>query len=342
MESSSKDIIFQAVSSATTGTKEEMRRALIVGIDDYEEAPLSGCVNDAQRMLEVFSKHHDGSPNFGCKGLLAPKKQEHSQVTRAILRERLEELFGKNADVALFYFSGHGTENNLGGYLVTQDAKRYDEGVSMTNVLTLANRSKINEVIIILDCCHSGALGQLPSIENDSAVLREGVSVLTSSRSTQPSLEVGGAGIFTSYICDALEGGAADVCGDVTIAAVYAYVDRALGAWDQRPLFKSHVSRLISLRKCDHVIDDNILRMLPEYFPDQNTELSLDPSFEPTADPKDEKNEKIFAHLQELRSVWMVVPVGASHMFDAAMLSKPCRLTPLGKHYWHLANSGQI
>ena len=337
-----KDVHYQPVSSASPETKCDARRALIVGIDDYADSPLSGCVNDAERMHEVLSKHHDGSPNFDCDVQLAPKGNGHRRITRSMLRDHLEDLFEREADVALFYFSGHGMVNSIGGYLNTQGAER--DGYSMAEILTFANNSKpiIKEVIIILDCCHSGAMGHEPSLNSERAILREGLSVLTSSRSTQPSMEAKGAGIFTSYVCDALEGGAADMRGNVTIADVYAYVDRALGAWNQRPLFKSHVSTLISLRQCEQVIEGSILRMITQYFEDPDAQLQLDPSFEPTAEPKNEENQKIFAHLQKMRAARMVVPEGTPHMFDAAMLRRPCRLTPLGKHYWHLAKNGLI
>src|SRR6516164_11754868 len=93
-----------------------MRRALTVGVDDYAKAPLSGCVKDAAAIEGLLSKHEDGSPNFDCMLVTAPS----GQVTRKSLKKQVEELFQHEADVALFYFSGHGTANNLGGYLVTQ------------------------------------------------------------------------------------------------------------------------------------------------------------------------------------------------------------------------------
>src|SRR5213083_2390769 len=114
-----------------------MRRALCVGVDQYGFGCLNGCVNDAQRMKAVLEKHQDGSPNFECRTLVAPQGSGNDVVTAAILSERLEQLFRDPADVALFHFSGHGTINNLDGYLVTQDAKRYAEGVAMSHVLKL-------------------------------------------------------------------------------------------------------------------------------------------------------------------------------------------------------------
>ncbi len=315
-----------------------MRRALFVGIDDYPSAQLKGCVNDANRLADILARHHDGSPNFACQRLLSSE----AQVTRPILRHRIEHLFRDEADVALFYFSGHGTVNNLGGYLVTQDANSYDEGVSMTDVLTFANNSNVEEAIVILDCCHSGQFGQPPAIDNKTALLREGVSVLTASRESQAAVEIGGEGLFTSLVCDALESGAADIIGDVTVAAVYAYVDQALGPWDQRPLFKSHVSKLVKLRRAAGTIKPSIVRLLPEIFRSPNDMLQLDPSYEPTTEPRNEQNETTFAYLQKFNRAGLLVPVGADHMYDAAINSKCCALTPLGRFYWRVASSNQI
>lgn len=316
-----------------------MRRALLVGIDDYDFARLSGCVNDATNMKKLLSRNEDGSPNFACKVLTAPREN----ITRSFLKEQISELFAYDADVALFYFAGHGTFDNLGGYLVTQDAAKYDEGVAMRDVLSLANQAKkIQEIVIILDCCHSGFLGSTPEIDNEKAILREGVSVLTASRSSQTAAEIGGSGLFTTLVCAALEGGYADVCGNVTVAAVYAYVDQALGAWEQRPLFKSHVSKLIPLRKCKPIVELSILRMITKYFPNPNYEFKLDPSYEPDAEPKNPKHEKIFSHLQMYRAAHLVEPVGAEHMYFAAMESKSCKLTPIGQFYWRLAERGKI
>lgn len=315
-----------------------MRRALLIGIDDYSAAPLSGCVADAEAMAETLGTHDDGSPNFDCKLLTSPA----TDIERATLRASIDELFAHEADVGLLFFSGHGTENNLGGYLVTPDATRYDEGVSMSEVLTYANNSAVREVVIILDCCHSGALGQLPAINNTNANLREGVSVLTASRSTQAALEQGGRGVFTTLVCSALSGGASDVVGDVTVAAVYAYVDQALGPWDQRPLFKSHVSTLIPLRKCSPAVPIEVLRRLPEWFPDPDSPFALDSSFEPEAEPRNPDNEKIFGLLQKCNKAKIVEAVDEEHMYFAAMNNKSCRLTPLGQHYWRLANEGRI
>jgi uncharacterized caspase-like protein len=315
-----------------------MRRALVVGIDNYPSAPLSGCVNDANRVAALLAKNGDGSPNFDVRTLTGPP----ADITRPALRKAIDELFRDAADVALFYFSGHGTENDLGGFIVTRDVTSYDEGVALTDVLTWANRSAAKQVVIALDSCHSGALGNVPVVSNDGAVIREGVSILTASRATQVAIETHGMGLFTSLFCGALEGGAADVLGNVTAAAVYAYVDQSLGAWGQRPLFKAHVSTLTPLRHTRAAVILDVLRRLPAWFPTGDAEYGLAPSYEPTHESADPDHVEIFRCLQKCRDAKLVEPVGEDHMYYAALNGKSCRLTELGKHYRHLAELGRI
>jgi len=293
-------------------------------------------------MEAVLAKNQDGSPNFECKTLVAPVGLGTNVVTRPVLREQLSRLFKDPAEVALFHFSGHGTVNNLDGYLVTQDAKNYDDGVGMGEVLTLANDSKASEVVILLDCCFSGNLGNPTAIGNSKAVLREGISILTAGRGDQPSVETGGGGLFTSLVVDALDGGAADLLGAVSAPAIYAYVEAALGAWDQRPLFKSHVSQVLVLRCCAPPVDRSLLRQLPTLFPLPAEDLPLDPSYECTSPNPDPGRVVVFGDLQKLVRVRLVMPVGTQHMYDAAMQSKACRLTSTGRYYWRLARDNRI
>jgi Caspase domain len=315
-----------------------MRKALIVGINNYPTAPLKGCVNDATRVKNTIEKNYDGSPNFDCKMMLAPS----DTVTRASLRENLERLFATESDVALFYFSGHGTITKLGGFLVTQDATRYDEGLSMTTVLALAQQAKAHEVVIVLDCCHSGSFGAIPTSEPDTIHLRRGISVLAASEKDEAAVEINGEGLFTALVCDALNGGAADIVGDVTAAAVYAHVDGALGPWDQRPQMMANVSKLLKLRRAEPQMQPETLRQLPDVFPSPDEQLQLDPTFEPTAAGCDPDKIKTFALLQKFYRCGLVTPVGVEHMYDAAMQTKTCVLTPKGRYYWRVVSSNRI
>lgn len=319
-----------------------MRRALCIGIDAYPFGELTGCVSDAENLSAALQKHDDGSPNFDVRELKAASGSPSTIVTRSILREAIGDLFKHPADVALLSFSGHGAENDLGGYLVTQDARPFDPGVWMMEVIDMANRSKADEVVILLDCCHSGHLGNIAVVDNTKAMLREGVSVLTASRGTQVSVEVGGGGVFTSLVVDALHGGAADILGNVSAAGTYAFVEAALGAWDQRPLFKAHAAQVIPLRRCTPAVDIAIIRDLPTLFPLPAEDLQLTPEFERTSPSRVDLKVETMDKLQALNRVHLVLPVDAAHMFDAAMQSKSCRLTAAGRYYWRLAKNSRI
>jgi len=212
----------------------------------------------------------------------------------------------------------------------------------MSDVLKLANQSKAREVVILLDCCYSGALGNLPDVDNTKTILREGVSILSAGRGDQVSVEAGGGGVFTSLVVDALDGGAANLLGSVSAPSIYAYVEAALGAWDQRPMFKSHVSSVLELRCCTPPIERTILRQLPSLFPLPAEDFPLDPSFERSSPNKNDTNVVKFIDLQALSRIHLVVPVDAPHMYDAAMQSKACRLTSTGRYYWRLARDNKI
>ena len=315
-----------------------MRKALVIGINDYPNAPLRGCVNDAIAMSNMLSTHGDGSPNFEVKLITSPSEK----IDRAALRSAVEKLFAGDSDIALLYFSGHGLIKSTGGYVVSTDFKKYDEGVSMDDILTLANQSQAKEKIIILDCCHSGAFGN-PAIDgSNSAKLSDGLSILTASRDSEAALEVNGCGVFTSLVVDALQGGAADLRGHITPGSVYAYVDQALGAWDQRPIFKTNVSRFTSLRTITPPIPVSTLRKLCTYFPKPQDEHPLDPAYEDTSTAPDQQKVAIFKDLQKFQSVGLVLPVGEEFMYFAAMNSKSCKLTALGYHYWRLVNAKRV
>ena len=129
-----------------------MYKRQIVGIDAYSQAPLGGCVNDAEEIAKLLEENEDGSPNFSVK-------LKRNVQTKAELLEDLHSLFKEGeSDIALFYFSGHGTDE-MAGQIVTPDFKGYDVGISMNEILRLANTSKSRNKIIILDCCYSGKLG---------------------------------------------------------------------------------------------------------------------------------------------------------------------------------------
>jgi hypothetical protein len=334
------------------GKKRVMRKAaLLVGIDDYPTGPLNGCVNDVHAMEALLLHNEEGSPNFACRTLVAPRSTPPASkpiITMGTLRGQLNELFAKHVDMALFYFSGHGTITPRGGVLVTQDATRNNEGITMAEIVDAANQSAIKEITIIVDACFSGQLGGAPTIKEAHALLNEGVSILAASSPDETAKERAGRGVFTSLVCGALEGGAADVMGEVTSASIYAYAEQALGPFDQRPMFKSNVARLSPLRTCRPVVPADALRKLKDYFRTADFVYPLDPAYEPDRKQHppgtvpDSNKEAIFKELQKFRDARLLVPVGEEHLYYAAINSKSCRLTLLGQFYWKRAKDGLL
>ena len=76
-------------------------------------------------------------------------------------------------------------------------------------------------------------------------------------------------------------------------------------------------------------------------------EYALDPTYEPNKSETDtqevkKEHEAIFATLQKYVKLNLVVPVGAEHMYYAAINRKACKLTAQGQHYWRLVNKNTI
>jgi hypothetical protein len=321
------------------------RRALLVGVNSYDNfSPLTGCVLDASKMKEALARNYDGSPNYDCRLLTT----DTERVTRAYLREVWGQLFDNFADDILFYFSGHGTPTATGGFVCTQDATTHEPGLPMDEILLLANRSRAREVLLILDCCFAGSLGNPPNLRGpagseNQAQLREGVTVLAASRPSEVSREeTGGHGIFTWLVLNALEGGAADVRGRVSTAAIYAYVEQVLGPWDQRPMYKSHADRLSPVRLCKPAVTDALLRELADYFPTVVSRYQLDPTYEASSPSAVPEHVTIYDKLTQYRDARLLRTVGGNHLYYTVMASGAVELTELGQLYWLLAKESRL
>lgn len=321
-----------------------MRKALIVGIDHYSRIPsLNGCVKDAYSISSVLERNSDGSVNFHCN--LQTCSKENEAINRRHLRGLVQDLFSGDSDIALLYFSGHGYVDTIRGVLCTTDSVPDDEGLSLSDVINIANNSGARNKVIILDCCHSGSIGDSDQNKNISEI-SYGTTILTASTKDQYALEDEEGGIFTNLLVDALEGAAADILGQITPGSVYSHIDQSLGWWSQRPVFKTNVQTFVSLRTVDAAISLTDIRRITELFPYPGFEFPLDPSFEPEreegAEKKDgyiapdPKNTAVFRVLQKYNRVNLLKPVGVEHMWHAAMESKTCKLTALGEHYRRL------
>ena len=332
-----------------------MRRALLVGIDAYGFGRLEGCVADAAGLADILSTNADGSPNWRTEMMLGSDGEP--PITREALRDGLSQLFksARDADL-LFFFAGHGGQTLWGADLVTQDATENSLGVSMNDLITLANDSPARSVTLILDCCFSGDVGALPGLQSAAVaepfrltktVLRENVTVMAASRAIETSAEVEGHGAFTRVLLDGLEGGATDHRGNITALSLYGYVSNAFDDWQQRPILKTNLTEPLVLRVGPPWLDVELLRRLPQHFPTSDARIQLTPAHEgegrPLARSEDGTPEQQqFDYMGRLRNANLVTTEGRRDHYWVAIESGYVYLTPLGRYFWGLAKRGVL
>lgn len=332
------------------------KRALIVGIDKYESAhPLSSCVADAKAVGDLIELNADLRPNYLSRVLLN-NMEDGQPITRAALRGACEELFADFKGDVLFYFSGHGVLTPFGGHLCAFDSKKNDWGVPMQEVVEFAINSEARDIVLILDCCHSGDIAD-PTILRSKrggdplAVLRENMTVIAASLKAQSAVEAGKHGLFTAALLDALDGGAADHMGWVTASSIYAYVERRFGSWAerQRPVYKSYATRVRVVRECAPLIDRLKLRRLIELFPKQDSKYRLTPQHEPEDEngevhqPVNREKVAVAQLFKEYRDAGLLKPsIPGEQLFWTARRRHTVELTLRGREYWWLVKNKKL
>ena len=145
--------------------------ALAVGIDNYKcptIPSLKGCVNDVTVVDEFLRKRlTDNEDKLYIKKLI-----NHEATRQAIITAFREHLCqAKSNDIALFYYSGHGSQevaaqefwhlepDHLNETLVCWDSRTEDTWDLADKEIAklIAEVSQNNpHIVVIFDCCHSG------------------------------------------------------------------------------------------------------------------------------------------------------------------------------------------
>lgn len=245
------------------------KRALVVGIDGYRNRPLRGCVKDAEAIATLLRKNGDATDNFDVHLSTFPGE---TQITKAFLENSLKTLFKDGAEAAVFYFAGHGHVDKMKSVLVTAESETLTDGVTMGDLLTLANNSGIPNKVILLDCCHSGALGEIPSIAANISHLANGLTIIAACRREESANEYPSGGVFTQQLIKGLEGEAAESTGAITTAGLYSVACRGLREpWiqdPQRPVYKTNVDQVAPIRHVSPqgALNPDFLRHLENLF----------------------------------------------------------------------------
>ncbi|MEB3213100.1 MAG: caspase family protein [Leptolyngbyaceae bacterium] len=203
--------------------------ALLIGINHYGDGlpALTKPHHDVEAIARVLS-HPKMGAFTDVKKLLDPTPQVMSEAIERVFSHR------KRDDLVLLFFSGHGIKDESGRlYLGTTITRKDDRGTLVRSsaipasfVQDIMSNSRSRHQVVVLDCCYSGAFAEGMRAKDDGAVgiqtqlSGEGRVVLTSSSSTQYSFEQdsGDCSIYTRYLLEGIETGAADLDNDGVVA----------------------------------------------------------------------------------------------------------------------------
>lgn len=153
--------------------------ALLVGIDRYLDPvpPLFGCVNDINA-VESYLKGRVARDSFQLHLLALRDEQATREAVIAGFRQHLSQA--RAGDLALFYYTGHGSQEPAPPEFWHLEPDRLDETLvcwdsRQENNWDLADKelSKLiaevaaggPQVTIVLDCCHSGSGTRVAKLE---------------------------------------------------------------------------------------------------------------------------------------------------------------------------------
>jgi uncharacterized caspase-like protein len=231
--------------------------ALLIGVSEYQHnqlKPLPGVAKDIETMQRVLLDSKIGGFD---EVKLLPNPDSFT------MQSEIEQLFMEKCqkdDIVLLYFSGHGYKHEDGNlFFVSHTTQINPQGLPRIGTAVNAkfihenymSRSKSKRQVLILDCCFSGAFAEGMSVKEAVVVSikdeikaqlgGEGRAVLTSSTATQVSFEDAGGGVYTRYLVEGIEKGAADTNNDgvITVDELHEYAKRKVQ--EAKPAMKPEI-----------------------------------------------------------------------------------------------------
>ncbi|NEH49579.1 hypothetical protein GR210_12380 [Rhizobium leguminosarum] len=204
------------------------RHALLIGIDDYQFAPLSSCVNDAVALRDMLVKL-DLFKADECTLMTSPLQAQSGRLPTR--KEILQFLLGfydsqQQLDRLFVFFAGHGLSVRLGRAAdelrtaivpagVHQLRHSGDELIDLDELLGRFARRGVKEQYWIIDACRNVAEDVVPNVTeigwdrpaaNDAREAYEMAQAVLYAVAPlgQARAAVGGHGVVTGHILDAL------------------------------------------------------------------------------------------------------------------------------------------
>jgi tetratricopeptide (TPR) repeat protein len=233
----------------------EKRWALIIGVDNYGNGiqKLYGAVNDSKALKEALVKY----ANFPDEQvIILTTGRDDEQPTRTNILSRLFMLKQRvpKDGLLLFAFSGHGVERDREVFLLPSDALQTNDveelkqiAISADTITKQVERAEISQVLILLDACRNdpeAGRGDKDNVLTEAfrkgfsfEVQNKGIVAFATLYATSfgkrayefRDRETGRQrGFFNWAVVKGLEGGAANVDGEVTLRDLVDYVAEAV------------------------------------------------------------------------------------------------------------------
>lgn len=214
------------------------RYAILIGNSHYPiESGLQDLrcpENDVDGMAEIL-----GEERYGCFDDPLNLKNR----TTADIKKEMGKVFGRagKEDLVLVYYSGHGKQDMEGQlYLATADTFA-DSSIALvssafpvSDIRNFIKHSKTNKIILILDCCYSGAVSKAGFRGDDTNIFLanmnegRGTYILTASTALQTAQEKeeDRYGLLTKHIIYGIKTGDAGNNKDdwISMSDLYDYV----------------------------------------------------------------------------------------------------------------------
>jgi serine/threonine protein kinase len=216
--------------------------AIIIGVNEYPDDPLTFPVNDATAMEALLSLPEYG---FETRTLL------NDQATRSNILAEFDAARNSPPGILLFYFSGHGFVTDWKrAFLGSFGSVRADEGVDLQQLSQILQEQPepTRIALAIFDCCHAGAASAWDtarpidpaSVDNSVRGYSETRAVIAACRPEEEALSAARAshGEFTYHLLEALSGSAADYRGEMVVDNVVAYVKARMTSPSQRLVYR--------------------------------------------------------------------------------------------------------
>ncbi len=234
------------------------RYALVIGIGENQLPfkSLTKTVGDAKAIAQVLRDHG----GFHVE-LLTQSKQVQCKALETAIQTFVEQRAA--GDEALIYYTGHGfplarafgaTEAYLapGDCRVTLEGgqvKSQVNGLSLADLNRLVAKASFSNLVMLLDCCHSGYLLEDELLRQTFADFsRKDYWLMTACRSFEQAYanKSDSHSVFTGAILAGLERTRADEQGVITVGSLFEFVQRRLRQ-EQQEVLQLSVGRPIEL-----------------------------------------------------------------------------------------------